>query len=414
MRTENVTRIEDLPLFSELEGLEWGMDFHATYDELFARPYQGLMRLSTGEVVAYTNADVGALRATPGVTHHDLDANMLAYPPEIDMSGFRDFFAPTSFVRTGVPHTGSKHILSHVMSPRGMARLREGLSGAIREVLVEAAAKGDIEFKQEVAHVITHRFWEQVLGLTPEETEEMLRITADMTYAFRYKYTAEQLSGANQAAKEYVSLLQTAMKRNAQTGKYPFLTDMLHSFAVMGPDGRPDDPYAMVSQALMDGFGTLAGMLTIIVYTLMQAGVQPADYAETPSFAANAFMETMRLNSPVAMIGRVTDRDIEYQGLHIPAGTSILLLWLVSMYDPQIFPDPNSFSLERGNRSKQYLFGGGPYICGGRNLVRLVAETFLAELASLKVRFESRGEATLFHDRSGRDVMALPLRMTIG
>jgi cytochrome P450 len=86
-------------------------------------------------------------------------------------------------------------------------------------------------------------------------------------------------------------------------------------------------------------------------------------------------METLRLNSPGAMIGRQAIEDIDYDGLSIPHGTDLILLWLVSGRDPKAFANPNEFVLDRGNRADQYSFGGGPYICGGRNVARIVGET---------------------------------------
>ena len=113
----------------------------------------------------------------------------------------------------------------------------------------------------------------------------------------------------------------------------------------------------------------------------------------------------MRLNSPVAMIVRRAIEDIEHDGLFIPRGTDFIMLWAVSCRDPRAFSDPNQFVLDRGTRTSQFTFGGGPYICGGRNVARIVGETLAAEMANGGFALEFAGEPTLIHDRTGRDVI---------
>ena len=217
--------------------------------------------------------------------------------------------------------------------------------------------------------------------------------------------TQEQLLAADQAAAGLVERVPAHLARNAEGGRFPFLNDLIARVSAMdGPD-RPADPYAMLAAAMLDGFATLAATQTVLAYSLLDAGVQPADHQADASFATNAFMEAMRLNSPVAMIVRRAIEDIEHDGLFIPRGTDFIMLWAVSCRDPRAFSDPNQFVLDRGTRTSQFTFGGGPYICGGRNVARIVGETLAAEMAHGGFALEFAGEPTLIHDRTGRDVI---------
>lgn len=132
---------------------------------------------------------------------------------------------------------------------------------------------------------------------------------------------------------------------------------------------------------MFDGFATLASTLGIVANSLVAEGIQPVHYRGDPTFATNAYLESLRLNSPVALISRQAIDDFEYQGTHVPRDTELMMMWLVANNDPSVFADPSSFRLERDNRTQQYSFGGGPYICAGRNVARIVCETMLAEMA---------------------------------
>lgn len=68
MSVATARQLDDLPIMDELDAPDWGVDFSWVTDDLFARDYQGLMRSSWGDLVAYRNADVEALVAHPQVS----------------------------------------------------------------------------------------------------------------------------------------------------------------------------------------------------------------------------------------------------------------------------------------------------------------------------------------------------------
>ncbi|MFD6063827.1 cytochrome P450 [Rhodococcus wratislaviensis] len=410
MKPEVLQHISDLPVFTEMDDPAWGRDFYSTYDELFAKRPEGLARLETGEVVAFTNADVGALRTIPAVSHQLLDDFLAPLAAEVELDGLKQLFGPSTFVRRAAEHHPGKQLLSHVMSPRAVGGLRENLSAVIRDVLDTALSKDQVEFRTEVAVPILTGFWHDAIGLEPEETLEMMSYGELINPSMHLSPTKDEIILADRACADWMAALPGYLKRGAKTDKYPLLNDLLLQFASMGPDGRPDDPFMLLAPALLDAFVTLAAVQTVVAHTLLDAEVQPADYRGVRGFAGNAFMETLRLNNPVAMIGRETIEDIEYDGVHLPKGSTLIMLWLVSGRDPAAYSNPNDFVLER-NRATQYSFGGGPYICGGRNVARIVGETLLAEMAEGKITLERTGEATVGGDQAGRDVVALPVRL---
>jgi len=67
-----------------------------------------------------------------------------------------------------------------------------------------------------------------------------------------------------------------------------------------------------------------------------------------------------------------------------------MMLWLLGNRDPAAFDSPNEFRLDRNHRPDT-TFGGGAYICPGRNIVRMFCEIALAELARPEVDFAFTG-----------------------
>lgn len=82
--------------------------------------------------------------------------------------------------------------------------------------------------------------------------------------------------------------------------------------------------------------------------------------------------ETLRYASPVQRLFRVAARDVEVSGQSIAQGDRITLFYGAANRDPEAFPEPEAFRLDRDLRN-HVAFGSGIHYCLGAPLAR--AET---------------------------------------
>ncbi|KAJ8981728.1 hypothetical protein NQ317_003793 [Molorchus minor] len=96
--------------------------------------------------------------------------------------------------------------------------------------------------------------------------------------------------------------------------------------------------------------------------------------------------ESMRLLPPVPLIGRMTNRDVQYKGNTIPAGTSIAIFIHGIHKDPDYFPDPEKFDPSRflqndGTNPYSYIpFSAGPRNCIGQKFAMLEMKSCLSNV----------------------------------
>jgi cytochrome P450 len=119
---------------------------------------------------------------------------------------------------------------------------------------------------------------------------------------------------------------------------------------------------------------------------------KPVTVADLPrlTFMEMLVEETLRLYPPVHFIDRRTLTDVDLDGVHLPAGTYLLLSPLITQRDPRFFEDPTAFKPERWNASApdrptarlSFPFGAGRHRCIGEELARLEISLALATLAS--------------------------------
>ncbi len=86
--------------------------------------------------------------------------------------------------------------------------------------------------------------------------------------------------------------------------------------------------------------------------------------------------ETLRYESPVQQLLRVATRDVEVSGVKIPEGEMVAVFFGAANRDPQEFPNPDEFRLDRDLRN-HVSFGMGIHYCLGAPLARAEARILL-------------------------------------
>jgi hypothetical protein len=103
-----------------------------------------------------------------------------------------------------------------------------------------------------------------------------------------------------------------------------------------------------------------------------------ADPARVPDWVE----ETLRYDTSTQMLVRVTSQPVTVQGVDIEPGRRVLLLLGSANRDEDVFPDPETYDLER--RTQDLVsFGSGRHFCMGAALARMEARVALTELAAL-------------------------------
>lgn len=108
---------------------------------------------------------------------------------------------------------------------------------------------------------------------------------------------------------------------------------------------------------------------------------------ENPSLIPNAFEEVLRLESPLQSFSRLATSDYDLEGISIPAGSRIVVLFASANRDERKWERADSFDVTR-NTAGHLGFGYGVHLCAGASLARLEGQAILSALARRVERFE--------------------------
>jgi cytochrome P450 len=162
--------------------------------------------------------------------------------------------------------------------------------------------------------------------------------------------------------------------------------------------------YGILHTLLSAGGESTTSLLGNAVRLLAEDHGLQAQLREQPELIAAFIEEVLRVESPFRYLMRSAHHDTTLGGVHIPAGSTVLLLWGAANHDEREYEHPDIIDLERTPPKHHLAFGRGIHFCVGAPLARLEARIVLAAL------LERTSSLTLNKDRRSRWVHSLMIR----
>ena len=315
--------------------------------------------------------------------------------------------------RSHIPplHRFTRHALSRQLLRRNLRQF-EPLAGEIVAALAAGlAGRGGIDFGTDLARPYVARFWGDVIGLTPAESAEVCELMREMSPIFLLERTPAQTAAVDQAASRYAAIVGRAAERGLAAGDNQVISELAADLSAIEVDGKPGSVGSFLAANLFDGFHTVGVAVANALYVLLATG-RYGELLRDPGLAPRAFQESLRIAPPLLLTHRYVLSDVIHDGVLLPAGTSVAMLWGSPNLDPEVFADPWRFRWDRAARPL-LTFGGGAHLCPGRTAARMLVETALTTFARLGLRWRlADGHAYQWQPASAmRELVSFPVEL---
>jgi cytochrome P450 family 144 len=137
---------------------------------------------------------------------------------------------------------------------------------------------------------------------------------------------------------------------------------------------------SMVMQLLIAGSDSTASLIGSAMRILTEQPAMMDRLHDEPEKIPAFIEEVLRLETPFQGHFRVTTRDVELAGTHIPAGSRVMLVWASANRDERVFAAPDEIDLDRSGRKLPLAFGHGIHLCLGAALARMQARVAIEVL----------------------------------
>jgi cytochrome P450 len=140
------------------------------------------------------------------------------------------------------------------------------------------------------------------------------------------------------------------------------------------PDGSTPELMEVVKPATFlfaAGQETVTKLLSAAVQVLGDRPEYQQLLREQPDRIPAFIEESLRMHSPTKVDFRLVRKTTTLGGVHLPAGTVVMLCLGAANRDPEKFEDPHEFRPDRKNVREHIAFGRGIHTCAGAPLARV-------------------------------------------
>ncbi len=168
----------------------------------------------------------------------------------------------------------------------------------------------------------------------------------------------------------------------------------------------------MVMVLVTGGIGTTSDLISGAIYQMLRRPALYEPIKRDRSLVSLLLEETLRYDGPIHTLFRVTTRDVEVGGLHIPARTPVCVVNGAADRDPRKFPNPDQFDLTR-DLNDQIGFGEGIHFCVGAAPARVEARVAIERILERfpRMRLAQGWTPTYSGNAFGRGLATLPVRL---
>jgi cytochrome P450 family 142 subfamily A polypeptide 1 len=235
--------------------------------------------------------------------------------------------------------------------------------------LVDAVQeKGECEFVREIAAPLPMILIGDMLGVAPEDRDQLLRWSDELLAS---PTTAE---GAAALQDAFLGFSQYAMEVIRDRRGRPAQDDLISILCHAEVDGERLDDESIVQESLLiliGGDETTRHVISQGMETLIRNPDQRKKLVDDSARVAVAVEELLRWVSPIKNMNRTATRDTELRGCKIRAGQKLLLLYASANRDEAVFEHPDRFDVERLPNPHLAFGGYGTHFCLGAPLARL-------------------------------------------
>lgn len=273
-------------------------------------------------------------------------------------------FGHTVSVMDPPEHTRYRKILQRAFRPSVVTAWGEKIVGPVIDELVgEFRDSGAAELVEQFARPYPFNVIYRMLGLPQGDIETFYKLTIAQIIFFPTEDNA--LDASAKLGRYFSRMIE---QRRAHPGD-----DVVSVVATAEVDGEylPDDvAISFLRQLINAGGDTTFRTTTSLLTGLLTNPDQLDAVREDRTLVPQAVEEGLRWDGPVMSASRLTTADTEIQGIAVPQGAMLDMMYGAANHDPSVFDRPHEFDIFR-ERHRHFGFAFGAHNCLGQQLARL-------------------------------------------
>jgi cytochrome P450 len=320
-------------------------------------------------------------------------SSMFPTPP-----GFAPEDVPRSMIVMDQPeHTRLRGLVSQAFTPKRIRELTPRIEQIAHELLDDALGRREVDLVEALTYPLPVIVIAEMIGVPAGDRAQFKAwsdaLVAPLGSVFFAPPPPEMVEEQRRIRAELEAYFVRLVEERRRSPKDDLLTGLVQA-ELEGSRLSFEELLAMLILLLVAGNETTTNLIGNAALELLAHPDALAALRADPSLMPVAMEEVLRYASPVQMDPRIATRDVEIQGVTIPAG-EFVLSWLGSANrDESVFERAESFDVRR-EKNHHLAFGFGPHYCLGASLATLEAVIAVRVLLERTRSFHRTDDAPL-------------------
>ena len=260
---------------------------------------------------------------------------------------------------------------------RGMEPMIEEVTSELIQKIVD---KGESEFVSEFAVGLPMTIIAVALGVETDDLATFKRWSDDLVMPVgNPDPTTEKVRDYLISLSEFNEFFGNLLQLRRQDPHEDIISDVATA-EVNDEMLNEAEMLSMLQQFLVAGNETTTKLLTNLMHHLAEEDGLEERLREDPSLIDNFIEEGLRFEAPVGGLFRMAKEDTMVGETQLREGDHIWLIFAAANRDPDMFSQPDTFSVDRENARDHLAFGHGEHFCIGAMLARLEARIAVEQI----------------------------------
>ncbi|OBB01176.1 cytochrome [Mycobacteriaceae bacterium 1482268.1] len=282
-------------------------------------------------------------------------------------------FGPTILGMHGKQHHDHRSLVANAFRQSALAQWEPEVIDPICDELVdEIKNDGEADLIKAITFEFPTRVTASLLGLPQEDLELFRRLSLDLI-----SITDDIEAGLN-ASVELGTYFQNQVDQRRATMTDDIIGDLV-SAEIDGEKLTDEAIISFLRLLLPAGLETTYRSSSNLLYLLLTHPEQLRDLQRNRDLIPAAMEEGLRYETPLVMVPRNTNQDVEVHGVPISKGSQVNLCIGSANRDENRWADADKFDIRRPRRA-HISFAGGIHSCLGMHLARVETKAMLNSL----------------------------------
>ena len=282
--------------------------------------------------------------------------------------------------RNGAFHDELRRLVSRAFTPRQVDALRPRIRERVRAMLLAGAERGELDVVSDLADPLPIWMMCDLLGIDASDHPTFAGWSTDLGDALASVMTPERRARAERALVGFDERIRALFAERRREPREDLVSRLLAEAKQAGAAFDDTELVTLVINLIFGGHDTSRSVLTSALALLTAHPGELEKLRREPDRAPAAAEEILRMEAPVAVLGREPIETIETRGTKLEAGKMFFLSVLAANRDPAVFTEPDRFDLDREPK-RSFSFGWGSHFCLGAALARAEIQETLRGIA---------------------------------